>query len=141
MFESALLRRAWGPNRRITMAVIFFICTIVLSCVAITYATAQGVQPNPVTHISRDAHQAIIKSMEAQVSLLKWIGAAIVSSLAAAVGLLYRELVKANEISRGDLVQGIKRREEILEENQKAVNESKLALQTLSTNIERLLSK
>lgn len=134
MTEKALARRTWLCQRRITIALVTFLCIVFISCLVL------GQTVNPPT-ISRDAHAAIVNSLEGQISLLKWIGAAIVSSLAAAVGLLYRELVKANEVSRGDLVQGIHRREEILDETKKSMFESTSAIQALNTNIERLIAK
>jgi hypothetical protein len=61
--------------------------------------------------ISRRDHESIVRALAEQVSLIKWIGGGIVTSLVAAVGFLYRALERANEQSRGDLIEGIRRRE------------------------------
>lgn len=134
MTEGKLIRRAWKCQRRFTIVLVVFLSTVFVSCIVL----GQTVSPPSIT---KAAHDAVVTGLEAQVGLLKYIGAAIVTSLSAAVALLYRELVKANEVSRGDLVQGIKRREEILDETKKSMYESTAAMQELSKNIERLITK
>ena len=61
-------------------------------------------------------HQAIVDAMEDQVTIIKWIGGGIVTSLVAAVGFLYRSLERSSHQSRTDLIAGIHRREELVEE-------------------------
>lgn len=137
--DNHLLRRAWGRDRRITVALLTFLFVVIASTSAVSYVVAQN--PHDPHLMTRDSHEAVVAVLETQIALLKWIGIAIVTSLVGAVGLLYRELVKSTAVSRGDLVQGIERREEILEENQKTMGASTLAVQNLSANIEKLLAK
>ncbi len=53
-------------------------------------------------------------ALEDSIGLLKWIGGAIVTGLATAVGLLYRALEKSNVQQRSDLIEGLKAREELI---------------------------
>lgn len=139
--EKSLILLALKQDRRVTAAIVMLIGVIISSCLALNYAVAQDALTNPTSFVSREAHDAVIRSFESQIGTLRWVGIAIITSLVGAVGLLYRALEKANADSRGDLIEGIKRREVILEENMKAMASSNEALHALGENIERLLKK
>ena len=140
-WEKSLLLRAIQRDRTLTASVLMFLGVILASCLAIGYATAQDALLNPTSYVTREAHDAVVRSFENQISVLKWIGIAIITSLVGAIGLLYRSLEKSNNNSRNDLIEGIKRREKILEASQKTIQSSNDALHALSDNIERLLKK
>jgi hypothetical protein len=87
------------------------LCVLAISGIGILGATINTAAVIPGDSISRRDHEAIVRALAEQVSLIKWIGGGIVTSLVAAVGFLYRALERANEQSRGDLIEGIRRRE------------------------------
>lgn len=113
--EAEVLGFACGKSQRLGLVAVLSLCGIAIAGVSLLAATA-GVSTSGVGDtITRRAHEDIVEAMADQVILLKWIGGAIVGSLVTAVGLLYRSLERANAQSHEDLVEGIRRRETLVE--------------------------
>lgn len=73
----------------------------------------------------------VITKIEDQVSLLKWVGGAIITALTGTIAVLYRSLEKANVDSREQFKISMEKREEILNrtlESNHALNEAMKSL-------------
>ena len=104
---------------------------------------AQGVG-NPgidIDSIRRSSHELIVEALNEEIALLKWIGGGIVASLATTIALLWKALEKANKSSRDDLVEGIRRREKIIETCLEGMQESTEAVKELSGKVDSLLGR
>jgi len=91
--------------------------------------------------LSWEEHQAVVRAMEGQVSLVKWVGAAIVGSLSAAIGLLYRSLEKSNTQTHKYLSDGIKHREDLIISVTKCAAEMVQSQSTLTEEIRDLATE
>lgn len=139
MREKQLIRWLFSRQEKIVSALIVTLVVAIggfFSVSVISAQVAETLQTLPEGYVSRMAHDAIIRSYENQVSILKWVGVAVVTSLATAITFLFRELSKTNALAHSDLVSGIERREELLAQALKAMNEQTVAVSQLAEIIE-----
>lgn len=133
-FTLALLRQAFGCDKYTTWLVVFISTLVLSSFVCMSVVVGQDIRGG--SPIDWTTHENIVHSLQEQILLLKWMGGLIVTSLVGAIGLLYRALEKANAVSRSDLIQGIGRREELLEDALKVMSDQTAAVQRLSEAME-----
>lgn len=102
-----------GKQIKITIAAILMVACFGFSYAAIA-SDPVGFKAVNVADVSKDAYEEVIRAYESQVSIIKWIGGLIVTSLSASIAILYRSLETANNQARKDLVSGIEKREELI---------------------------
>jgi hypothetical protein len=104
---------------------------IVITVCAVIFVTAVLIAgQQPAIDVTTDTGLVITK-IEDQVSLLKWVGGAIITALTGTIAVLYRSLEKANIDSREQFKVSMEKREEILNrtlESNHALNEAMKSL-------------
>lgn len=106
-----------GPRgNRMTRA---FLYSLVVVCLAVFgFFVAVGadmtVAVRSLTAAENSVHEEVVGVLQDSISLLKWVGGGVVTALVSAIGLLYRSLERSNEKARADLMDQLKKREEIL---------------------------
>lgn len=110
---------------------------VIIVCGSAVTLLAAASQPSPDSISWRD-HQSIVLALQDQIVLIKWIGGAIVSALVSALVFLHRALDAANKQSREDLVEGIKRRERLVEEMTRTNTEVIVSNQNVTREIQSL---
>lgn len=125
-------------HRRVAILLAFLVGLSFIGTFSLVLA---AVDSQLVDIVDRRDHEAVVRAMEKQVTLIQWIGGAIVTSLTAAVGMLFRALEKANAQSREDLVEGIKRRETLVETMIKSNNEVTMEVRTMNADVRALISE
>ena len=79
-----------------------------------------------------------IQTMEGTITLLKWVGGAIITGLVSGIGLLYRALEKANSTIRDDLVAGMEKRAALLAQSIETQTKLTARVDELSLKVEKL---
>lgn len=132
-------------RHRVTVLV-SLVCFLAISPLFLALAgdlLAQGIGNPGITPdlIRRSSHEIIVNVINSEIQLLKWIGGGIIAALCTTVGLLWKALDKSNKTSHADLVEGIHRRENIIETCLHGMTESTEAVKELSGKVDRLLNK
>lgn len=87
---------------------------------------------------SPQGYEYAIQSLENTISLLKWIGGAVITGLVSGIGLLYRALEKANTTIREDLTAGLQHRAELLVQAVESQNKLTVRVDALASRMEKL---
>ena len=96
-------RRRWAARIALYLVVL---CGVVFMGTVVLAGTGDAA--------TDDGHVHVIAALESSISLLKWVGGAIITGLVTALGLLYRALEVANKTIREDLMNGMEKRAQLM---------------------------
>lgn len=107
-------------------------CYLVLLCGLVSSAVCIAADTTSVSN----GYEKSIETLEATITLLKWVGCAVVAGLVSGIGLLYRALEQANATIRTDLSQALEKRASLMEASLLAQTQLAGRIEILATKME-----